>query len=81
MGGPHVWRLFDEKALSKVEEAINRSSLSLHNSHIALGCSRFRKTVGEMVVLAGDMPEPDLDVLSHVANQHAVECEDQPCHS
>ena len=71
-------RLFDEKALSKVEEAINRSSLSLHNGHITLDCSRFRQTVGELVVLSGNIPEPNLDVLSHVSNQHAVECEDQP---
>jgi len=61
-----------------VEEAINRSSLRLHNSHIALDCSRFRKSVGELVVLSGNIPEPNLDILSHVSSQHAVEREDQP---
>ena len=70
-------RLFDEKALSEVEEAINRSSLSLHNGHIALYCSRFRKTVGELVVLSGNIPQPNLDVLS-LSNQYAVKCEYQP---
>jgi hypothetical protein len=68
---PHVVGLADPKT-------INRSSLRLHNSHIALGCSRFRKAVGELVVLSGNIPEPNLDVLSHVSRQHAVEREDQP---
>ena len=68
----------DGKALSEAEEAVNRSSLSLRSSHIALDCSRFRKAVGELVVLSRNIPEPNLDVLSHVFNQHAVECEDQP---
>lgn len=64
-------RLLDEKALSEVDEAINRSSLSLHSSYIALDCSCFCKTIGELVVLSRDIPEPNLDVLSHVLSQHA----------
>jgi len=55
-----------EKAWNEAEEDIHRSSLSLHASHITVDSSRLCKTVGEFIMLSGNMPEPNLDVFSLV---------------
>jgi len=70
-----------EKAWNEAEEDIHRSSLSLHASHITVDGSRFRKTVGEFIMLPGNTPEPNLDVLSLVSSQHTVGCDNLPSHS
>jgi hypothetical protein len=36
---------------------------TIARSHIAINCSCFRKSVGDFVILSGDIPETDLDTL------------------
>lgn len=60
--------LVSQKAWNEVEEDTHRSFLSLHASQITVDGSRFRKTIGDFVMLPRNTPEPNLDVLSLVSS-------------
>jgi hypothetical protein len=50
-------------------------TLRLHPGLITVDGSRFRKTIGDFVMLPRNMPEPNLRDLSLVCSQHTFLCD------
>jgi len=62
-------------------EDLHRPALSLRASHITIGGSCFRKTIGDCIIFPGNMPEPNLEAFNLVFSQHTLGCNNQPSHS